>query len=129
MNKYDRMIESRRRASTFKTRKAIAEIQNLVSNNIQVTVKELVDRTGFSRAFFYSNEEVHDAIVNAQHQQGYNRIQQPQKEILNEAMDQHLLILMRQNEKLKTENAVLRRENQELRELLEEQEGRFVQSL
>ena len=129
MNKYDRVIEKRKRASALKTRRALAKIQKMESNNIAVTVKELVERTGFSSAFFYNNKEVHDAVVDAQYQQRYGRIQRSQKEILNEAMDQQLLILMRQIEKLKGENALLKRENQELRELLVDQAQHFNQNL
>lgn len=129
MSKYDRMIENRKRVSALKTRRALAEIRKMESNNITVTVKELVERTGFSSSFFYNNKEVHDAVINAQCQQRYGRIQRPQKEILNEAMDQQVLILMRQIEKLKMENELLKRENREMRDLLMGQEGHFEQSL
>ena len=128
MSKYDKIVERRKQSSLQMVRRTIAEIQKMVSSKEAVTVKELVKRTGFSNAFFYGNEVVRQAIVDAQEQQRYSRIRQPHKEILDQSMDQQLRLLTRQIEKLKMENKILRRENQELRELLTEQDGDIVQS-
>ena len=128
MSKYDKIVERRKQSSLQMVRRTIAEIKKMVSSNEAVTVKELVKRTGFSSAFFYSNEAVRQAIVDAQEQQRYSRIRQPHKEILDQSMDQQLRLLTRQIEKLKLENQLLRRENQELRELLTGQDEDVVQS-
>ena len=127
MKNPDMMIEGRRDDSTKKTKIAIRQIKDMVAENEQVTVKELVNRTGFSRAFFYANEAVHEAMLEAQEQQKRKRMPMPQKEILNKTMEQQLKFLERQNEKLRVQAAILRRENQELKELLREQEESPVQ--
>ena len=127
MKNPDMMIEGRRDDSTKKTKIAIRQIKDMVAENEQVTVKELVNRTGFSRAFFYANEAVHEAMLEAQEQQKRKRMPMPQKEILNKTMEQQLMFLERQNEKLRVQAAILRRENQELKELLREQEESPVQ--
>ena len=63
MTKYDRMVATNRATSEAKIAKAKAEIAKMVSENIQVTVGELVKRTGLSRGFFYKNEEVERTLL------------------------------------------------------------------
>lgn len=129
MNKYDGMVKGRKNKSLIMVRRTVAEIRKMVSNNEAVTVKELVKRTGFSSAFFYENEAARQAILDAQEKQRYGRIRHPHKEVLDQSMDQQVKILMRQIEKLKGENALLREENQELRELLNEEDLDFIQRI
>lgn len=119
MSKYDRMVERRKKSSLSMVRRTLAEIQEMVLNNESITVKELAKRTGFSSAFFYENEAVRQAVLDAQEKQKYSRIRHPHKEILDQSMEQQLKFLMRQIEKLKIENKLLKCENQELRELLD----------
>ena len=87
MTKYDRMVATNKATSTAKIAKAKAEISKMVSENIQVTVGELVKRTGLSRGFFYKNEEVSRALENARDLQDGKALTRPQKVILDKAMD------------------------------------------
>ena len=96
MTKYDRMVATNRATSEAKIAKAKAEIAKMVSENIQVTVGELVKRTGLSRGFFYKNEEVCQALENARDLQDGKALTRPQKVILDAAMDKQLQILQQQ---------------------------------
>ena len=96
MTKYDRMVATNKATSTAKIAKAKAEISKMVSENIQVTVGELVKRTGLSRGFFYKNEEVSRALENARDLQDGKALTRPQKVILDKAMDKQLQVLQQQ---------------------------------
>ena len=169
--KTDKMIESRQDDSAKKTKMATEQIKSMLESKEPVTVKELVKRTGLSRAFFYANEVVHEALQEAQEQQKQKRIEalqkenldkpkakrrpqkevprqvkkqplpqkevssqrkkqpSPQKNAAEQMKERQLIFLEQQNEKLRMEAALLRRENQELKELLKEQEEQLCQYL
>ena len=55
MSNFSKMLEVNKEISTKKEERAIREITKMLDNNIQVTVAELVKRTGLSRAYFYKN--------------------------------------------------------------------------
>ena len=63
--KYEQMVATNKATSRAKIDKAKAEIRKMLQENLQVTVGELVKRTGLSRGFFYKNEEVAQALENA----------------------------------------------------------------
>lgn len=129
MTKYDRMVAMNRATSDAKIAKAKAEIAKMVSDNIQVTVGELVKRTGLSRGFFYKNEEVNRALENARDLQDGKAFTRPQKVILDKAMDRQLQILQQQIEKLKSENSSLSKKNQELQKALNKKDLNFIKNL
>lgn len=129
MTKYDRMVATNRATSEAKIAKAKAEIAKMVSENIQVTVGELVKRTGLSRGFFYKNEEVCRALENARDLQNGKALTRPQKVILDAAMDKQLQILQQQIEKLKSENSSLSKKNQDLQKALNKKDLNFIKNL
>ena len=129
MTKYDRMVATNRATSDAKIAKAKAEIAKMVSENIQVTVGELVKRTGLSRGFFYKNEEVCRALENARNLQDGKALTRPQKVILDAAMDKQLQILQQQIEKLKSENSSLSKKNQDLQKALNKKDLNFIKNL
>lgn len=129
VTKYDRMVATNRATSEAKIAKAKAEIAKMVSENIQVTVGELVKRTGLSRGFFYKNEEVCRALENARDLQDGKALTRPQKVILDAAMDKQLQILQQQIEKLKSENSSLSKKNQDLQKALNKKDLNFIKNL
>ena len=129
VTKYDRMVATNRATSEAKIAKAKAEIAKMVSENIQVTVGELVKRTGLSRGFFYKNEEVCRALENARDLQDGKALTRPQKVILDAAMDKQLQILQQQIEKLKNENSSLSKKNQDLQKALNKKDLNFIKNL
>ena len=129
MTKYDRMVATNKATSTAKIAKAKAEISKMVSKNIQVTVGELVKRTGLSRGFFYKNEEVSRALENARDLQDGKALTRPQKVILDKAMDKQLQVLQQQIEKLKNENSSLSKKNQDLQKALNKKDLNFIKNL
>ena len=129
MTKYDRMVATNKATSTAKIAKAMAEISKMVSENIQVTVGELVKRTGLSRGFFYKNEEVSRALENARDLQDGKALTRPQKVILDKAMDKQLQVLQQQIEKLKNENSSLSKKNQDLQKALNKKDLNFIKNL
>ena len=129
MTNYDRMVATNRATSEAKIAKAKAEIAKMVSENIQVTVGELVKRTGLSRGFFYKNEEVCRALENARDLQDGKALTRPQKVILDAAMDKQLQILQQQIEKLKSENSSLSKKNQDLQKALNKKDLNFIKNL
>lgn len=129
MTKYDRMVATNKATSTAKIAKAKAEISKMVSENIQVTVGELVKRTGLSRGFFYKNEEVSKELENARDLQNGKALTKPQKVILDKAMDKQLQVLQQQIEKLKSENSSLSKKNQDLQKALNKKDLNFIKNL
>ena len=129
MTKYDRMVATNKATSTAKIAKAKAEISKMVSENIQVTVGELVKRTGLSRGFFYKNEAVSRALENARDLQDGKALTRPQKVILDKAMDKQLQVLQQQIEKLKNENSSLSKKNQDLQKALNKKDLNFIKNL
>ena len=129
MTKYDRMVATNKATSTAKIAKAKAEISKMVSENIQVTVGELVKRTGLSRGFFYKNEEVSRALENARDLQDGKALTRPQKVILDKEMDKQLQVLQQQIEKLKSENSSLSKKNQDLQKALNKKDLNFIKNL
>lgn len=129
MTKYDRMVATNRATSDAKIEKAKEEIAKMVSENVQVTVGELVKRTGLSRGFFYKNEEVNRALENARDLQDGKALTKPQKVILDKAMDKQLQILQQQIEKLKSENSSLSKKNQDLQKALNKKDLNFIKNL
>ena len=129
MTKYDRMVATNRATSEAKIAKAKAEIAKMVSENVQVTVADLVKRTGLSRGFFYKNNEVAIALEDARELQNGQALTRPQKVILDRAMDKQLQILQQQIEKLKSENSSLSKKNQDLQKALNKKDLNFIKNL
>lgn len=108
---YHNMVESNRKRSVEKEYSAISAIKNMLSNKIEVTIAGLVRETGLSRAFFYNNERIHAAYMEArEHQKGQDLNAQKRK-VLDKAMmgkinmlEEQLTIRNEECKKLKAEN-------------------------
>lgn len=129
MEKFEKMVTANRSASRAKIDKAKREIEGMLNTDVEVSVAELVKRTGLSRGFFYKNEEVYRELSRArdlQHGKTYHR---PQEVVLNKAMDQQIKIMRKQLDKLQGENEKLVAENQRLKKALEKRNLAFIKSL
>ena len=116
MMKAEKMVRLNRAASREKVSRALREIDRMLEDEELVTIAELVERTGLSRAFFYNNQEVHQAVERARDLQQGRKFVKPQQVILNQAMEQQILMLKKHLGDLQEENAGLMKELEELRE-------------
>lgn len=129
MQKYEKMITANRSASRAKIDKAKREIDEMLNSDIEVSVAELVHRTGLSRGFFYKNEEVYRELSRARDLQHGKTFHKPQEIVLNKAMDQQLKIIRKQLDKLQGENEKLVAENQRLKKALQKRDLAFIKNL
>ena len=86
MNKADAMVLKNKETNIAKVNIAINAIKELLRDDEQVTVCELVRRTGLSRAFFYNNEAVHAELEHAQELQKGRSFVAPQKVVIDKAL-------------------------------------------
>lgn len=117
--KYDKIVAISKEKSKKKANIAITQIQKMLENQERITVEELRKRTGFSKSFFYRNQEVWRVLENARSKQQMPcnsmeviRAIEAEDEIINLRIQITKLKSLRQ--KLLEENKRLR---QELREL------------
>ena len=113
--------EKCRAERVLRDKKTIGVIKSMVEANEPVTAKELAKRTGLSVSYFSTNEAVRKAVSEAQEFQNRKRLPVPEEEKESPTLDQQLISLARQNERLRMEVAILRRENRDLKEQLREQ--------
>lgn len=129
MTNYDRMLEINRSTSRDKIEKAKLEITQMLKTDTEVSVCELVKRTGLSRGFFYKNEEVFEALERARDLQKGKTFYKPQEVILNKAMELQLVTLQKRIDKLQLENDRLVAENQKLQKALNKKDLAFLKGL
>lgn len=117
--KYDKIVAISKEKSKKKANIAITQIQKMLENQERITVEVLRKRTGFSKSFFYRNQEVWRVVENARSKQQMPcnsmeviRAIEAEDEIINLRIQITKLKSLRQ--KLLEENKRLR---QELREL------------
>ena len=117
--KYDKIVAISKEKSKKKANIAITQIQKMLENQERITVEVLRKRTGFSKSFFYRNQEVWRVLENARSKQQMPcnsmeviRAIEAEDEIINLRIQITKLKNLRQ--KLLEENKRLR---QELREL------------
>lgn len=117
--KYDKIVAISKEKSKKKANIAITQIQKMLENQERITVEVLRKRTGFSKSFFYRNQEVWRVLENARSKQQMLcnsmeviRAIEAEDEIINLRIQITKLKSLRQ--KLLEENKRLR---QELREL------------
>ena len=115
--KYDKMVECSQERSEQKVETAKREIEKMLESNEKITVAALIERTGFSKGFFYRNETMRRAVNEAMHQQSvtYN----PKQVIIDMAMETTLINAKMTIQQLKSKIKELEKENVELREKLE----------
>ena len=111
MSNFSKMLEVNKALSVEKEEKAVKEITKMIESDVQVTVAELVKRTGLSRAFFYKNPIAVAALKDAREKQkGKKSFTNPTKVILDKAMEKQIEVLKKENEKLKQKVAILEEE-------------------
>lgn len=129
MTNYERMLETNRSVSRDKIDKAKVEIEQMLRTDTEVSVSELVKRTGLSRGFFYKNDEVNEALERARDLQKGKVFHKPQEVILNKAMELQITALQKQIEKLQSENKNLKVECQKLQTALHKKDLAFLKGL
>ena len=112
--KAEKMVQINRAASREKVSRALREIDRMLEDEELVTIADLVERTGLSRAFFYNNKKVNQAVERARDLQQSRKFVKPQQVILDQAMEQQILML--KNMDLQMEIDSLRVENESLKE-------------
>lgn len=114
--KYDKMVECSLERSKQKVETAKREIQEMLESKEKITVAALIQKTGFSKGFFYRNEEMRRVVNEAMHQQSvtYN----PKQIIIDMAMERTLVNAKTTIQELKLKIKKLEKENAELREEL-----------
>ena len=110
--KYDKMVECSLERSKQKVETAKREIQEMLESKEKITVAALIQKTGFSKGFFYRNEEMRRMVNEAMHQQSvtYNP-----KQII---IERTLVNAKTTIQELKLKIKKLEKENAELREEL-----------
>lgn len=91
--KAEKMVRLNRAASREKVSRALREIDRMLEDEELVTIADLVERTGLSRAFFYNNKKVNQAVERARDLQQSRKFVKPQQVILDQAMEQQILML------------------------------------
>lgn len=88
MEKYEKMVALVKEKSRKKTDNAIREIKKMYRSKEQITVAELVKRTGLSRTFFYNNSEVNAVLTEYQNKQKQSHVvvRSPKHEAMERAM-------------------------------------------
>lgn len=114
--KAEKMVQLNRMASRQKVNRALREIEEMLEHEELVTIADLVERTGLSRAFFYNNKEVNRAVERARELQNNRKLVRPQQVILDQAMEAQIAMLTKRLRELQKENEGLEREVEELRE-------------
>ena len=106
------MVSVSQENSRIKVEIAKHEIKSMLERKEKIIVTNLAKKTGFSRAFFYVNPEVREALDDAISQHGacYN----PKQLIIDRVMEDKLNTLKIMNAKLKKENIRLKIENEQL---------------
>ena len=93
MANYTNMVINNKKKHRDLATNAIGLINEMLDDGEKVTVAELVRRLGCCRAYFYTNEEVHNALIHAQELQTGKVFIKPQKAILDEATKRENTIL------------------------------------
>lgn len=115
MSNFSKMLEVNKEISAKNEERAIREITKMLDNNIQVTVAELVKRTGLSRAYFYKNPTVSESLKKAREKQKGISFNHPARVILDKAMEKQIDVLKKENERYKEKIKELEAEIEVLR--------------
>ena len=115
---YQQMLDSNRVKNHEKVVTAITEIRKMITDDVDVTVANLMKRTGLSRSFFYSNEAVHEEIKKARRLQQGKDFNEPKRQVLDKALVCRIKILEEQLSERINECNQLREENEKMREII-----------
>ena len=129
MAKYDKMVEHNKKVAKIKEEAAIKEIRRCLEEHEPINALRLSKLLGLSRAFFYTNERVHEVYVLARRQQDLSVWVRPERKVLDTAMEKHIQLLQMQIQKLEKENQKLRIENDKLKKALNKNDLDVINSL
>ena len=129
MSNFSKMLEVNKASSVEKEEKAVKEITKMIESDVQVTVAELVKRTGLSRAFFYKNPIAVAALKDAREKQKGKSFTNPTKVILDKAMEKQIEVLKKENEKLKQKVAILEEEKSGLQKAVNKKSPKVIKGL
>lgn len=129
MSNFSKMLEVNKTSSVEKEEKAVKEITKMIESDVQVTVAELVKRTGLSRAFFYKNPIAVAALKDAREKQKGKSFTNPTKVILDKAMEKQIEVLKKENEKLKQKVAILEEEKSGLQKAVNKKALKVIKGL
>ena len=129
MSNFSKMLEVNKASSVEKEEKAVKEITKMIESDVQVTVAELVKRTGLSRAFFYKNPIAVAALKDAREKQKGKSFTNPTKVILDKAMEKQIEVLKKENEKLKQKVAILEEEKSGLQKEVNKKALKVIKGL
>lgn len=111
------MIEKNKKINEEKQERAIECINHMLTEERQVTVSMLVKKTGLSRAYFYNNKKVNDALKKAQSsQKGINFVKR-QSVMIDKALERECDILKKRLEQKEEEIDELKKENLKLKKM------------
>lgn len=111
------MIEKNKKINEEKQERAIECINHMLTEERQVTVSMLVKKTGLSRAYFYNNKKVNDALKKAQSsQKGINFVKR-QSVMIDKALARECDILKKRLEQKEEEIDELKKENLKLKKM------------
>ena len=129
MSKYSKMVEKNKQKSKERVARAIRVIQEMSENGEQLVVCDLVKKTGYSRTFFYKNQEVRDFLEEARKQQDGMVFYHKKKMVLDHAILRQNEILKIEIAKMKKENEDLKKENEKLKKALNRKDINFIKGL
>lgn len=119
MAKYDKMNEANRQESRRKIELAVGEIRRAASAGNGLSVSELSQNTGLSRAFFYKNEEVKSALKEEREKIDQGKLAQIKRKVREKSMEKQVEIYQNEIKRLLEENERLKKENIKLTRKLE----------
>lgn len=111
------MLEKNKKINEEKQERAIECINHMLTEERQVTVSMLVKKTGLSRAYFYNNKKVNDALKKAQSsQKGINFVKR-QSVMIDKALERECDILKKRLKQKEEEIDELKKENLKLKKM------------
>lgn len=126
---YHNMVESNRKKSLEKENAAMAAIKNMLTGGIEVTIAGLVHETGLSRAFFYNNERIHTAYMEAKENQRGQDFTSQKKRVLDKAMMGRISLLEEQLSVRNEEYKKLKAENERMKGIIDTSNLKVFESL
>lgn len=118
MQKYDKMVELVKKRSEKMTEVAIAAIEKMYRDNVKISVSELANSTGLSRAFFYNNVKVKRRLMELKEKQAGKILRNPKSDAIAKVQEIRIKDLEQKlsNSVSKNEYEKLQKQYKELKE-------------
>lgn len=115
--KYDKMREKNKEENQKKIELAIDEVREIASKGEKVSVSEVFEHTGLSKAFFYKNEQVRSVLDEVNEKYKMERFVAIKEEVKNKSLERQVAYYEKQLREVIAENASLKAENEKLKEM------------